>query len=417
MPKSINNDHSIKSEKETILVLASTFPRWQDDKEPRFIYDLCIRLEKEYNIILLTSHCKNSKKIDNISNIQVIRYQYAPENLEQLVYNGGITNNLKYAPWKWLLVPSFFIAQFFAIRKLLKKYPIKLIHAHWLIPQGFLAVLALKTLKKINIPLLCTSHGGDLFGLQDKLSLQIKRWVIEHSNALTVVSHAMLSPLQQLNKKSNNKTHVIPMGTDLSHLFTPKDKIKRHTDRLFFVGCLVKNKGLGTLIKAMPEVIKKYPHIQLLIAGKSPEKDFFINMSQVLKLDKSIFFIGQKSHKELSILYNKATIAIFPFQQAEGLGLVVLEALGCHCPVIVGDVPAMHDIIKNNETGIISERTNIKLLAQNIIKLLDSPEERFRLAHNGRQYALNHFSWESSSSRYNQLINTLIHHSELNFLK
>jgi len=399
--------------KETILVLASTFPRWKNDKEPRFIYDLCIRLTNNYNIILLTSHYENTKKIETLENIQVIRYKYAPEKLEKLVYNGGITTNLKQSLWKWLLVPSFFIVQLVTIIKLLKYHPIKLIHAHWLIPQSFLAVLALKISNKTQIPLLCTSHGGDLFGLQDKISLKIKRWVIKHSSSLTVVSNAMLIPLQQLNSQSINKTHVIPMGTDLTYQFIPRKNISRQSSMLLFAGRLVEKKGVDILIRAIPEVLEKHSDIQLFIAGDGPEKKYLKKISKKLKLEQTIHFIGKQSHNELSILYNKATITIFPFQQAkdgdiEGLGLVVIEALGCGCPVIAGNVPAVHDTIKDNITGIISEHKNSKRLAINIIKLLNSPEKRSSLAHNGREYAIKHFSWEVSSHLYNQTIQKLI---------
>ncbi len=68
--------------KTTLLVLASTFPRWKDDTEPRFVYDLCQRLMSEYEIIVLAPHAKNTKKQESFDGLTVIRYRYAPEKFE-----------------------------------------------------------------------------------------------------------------------------------------------------------------------------------------------------------------------------------------------------------------------------------------------------------------------------------------------
>ncbi len=207
--------------KETLLVLASTFPRWKNDAEPRFVYDLCQGLKKNFKIIVLTSHYPGAKTFEEFNEIKIFRYRYAPAYFEKLVYNGGITTNLYKNKFKWLLVPFFFISQFFSIIQLKKQFPISIIHAHWLIPQGFLALLAMKFIIKPP-KLLCTSHGGDLFGLNDPLSKKIKKWVLKKSDAITVVSSPMLEEVLLLEPEAKNKLSVIPMGTDLQNYLYSK---------------------------------------------------------------------------------------------------------------------------------------------------------------------------------------------------
>ena len=132
------------STKPTILVLASTFPRWKGDTEPRFVYDLCLRLKEEFSIVILAPHAKGTKLKEEMDGLQVHRYRYAPEGLENLAYEGGITAKLKGNKLNYLILPLFFLGQWLAILKLLKQQPVKVIHAHWLIPQGILALLAKK---------------------------------------------------------------------------------------------------------------------------------------------------------------------------------------------------------------------------------------------------------------------------------
>jgi len=77
--------------KPTLLVLASTFPRWKGDTEPRFVYDLCLRLKEEFSVVILAPHAKGTKQQEKMDGLQVYRYRYAPEGLENLAYEGGIT--------------------------------------------------------------------------------------------------------------------------------------------------------------------------------------------------------------------------------------------------------------------------------------------------------------------------------------
>jgi glycosyltransferase involved in cell wall biosynthesis len=398
--------------KHTLLVLASTFPRWINDTEPHFVYDLCQELKGKFHIIVLTSHYSGSKTYEEMNGLKVYRYQYAPAYFEKLVYNGGITTNLKNNLLKYFLLPSFFISQIFSILKILKKYPISLIHAHWLIPQGFLALVALSFLKKTP-KLLCTSHGGDLFGLNDALSKKIKKWVINRSNKITVVSSAMMKKINELVPNIQNKLSIIPMGTNLSNLFIPNHQIAREKNLLLFSGRLVEKKGVDTLIYALADVRKKNPNTRLVIIGDGPEKEDLQKLSEKLGISESIRFIGRLPHSELATWYAKATIAVFPFKQAkngdiEGLGLVMVEALGCACPVIVGDVPAIHDVVEHNKTGLITKQSNHILLAENIIKLLLSPENCQQLAINGRKHVIENFSWSKSSQGYIDIINHLL---------
>src|SRR5690606_9489368 len=108
-----------------------------------------------------------------------------PRTWQTLVYDGGIGNNLRRSKWKYLLLPTFIGMQWLAMRRILRKRRIDAIHAHWLIPQGWVARMAVGT------PFLATSHGGDLFGLQSEPLQRLKRAVANSCTAMTVVSSAM----------------------------------------------------------------------------------------------------------------------------------------------------------------------------------------------------------------------------------
>ena len=408
--RSVINEMTKNSKKPTLLVLASTFPRWNDDTEPRFVYDLCLRLKEEYTLIVLAPHEKGAENKEVIEGLQVYRYRYAPDFLEILAYEGGISAKLKGNKLNYLILPFFFLGQWIAIIKLLKQYPIKAIHAHWLIPQGILALVA-RLVSRNKPAILCTSHGGDLYGLNDPISKTIKRYVIKNVDAMTVVSYAMQDEIKKFVPTAKQVV-VAPMGTDLSNLFIPDDSVKRKPYQLLFVGRLVEKKGLQYLLQAMPDIIKHYPETCLNIAGTGPEQALLEVLVKELKLTKHVFFLGRLSHQALVNEYRQAAMAVFPFVQAkngdvEGLGLVMIEAMGCGCPVIASDIPAVRDVIIDGKTGVLLESANSKDIATKILTLYTNTPARKKLVTQARKFVVNNFDWNISRNTYSDIIKRL----------
>ncbi|GAB6270443.1 MAG: hypothetical protein STSR0003_02830 [Smithella sp.] len=395
-----------------VLVLTSTFPRWENDTEPAFVFELSHRLAASFDVTVLSPRTPGSKRQENMAGMRVIRFPYFLQRWEKLaMHGGGILNKLKSNPLYYLMIPFFLLGQLRAVVVLLRSERFDIIHAHWLIPQGFIAALSLLITRR-KIPLLCTSHGGDLFALKGKGLQRLKRWVMDKSAALTVVSTAMKKTVVDMGIVPD-KVEVIPMGVDLKGLFTPETRVPRKTDELLFVGRLVEKKGVHFLLEAMPNVMKKHPTVRLILAGSGPMEQELKQQAQRLHLSERVDFLGMVTQTQLPALYQRATIAIFPFIVAksgdqEGFGLVQVEAMGCECPVIAGDLPAIHDIITHEENGLIFPSGNAQVLADAIIKLLDEPELRARLAGEGRKRGVQKFDWEIIAGKYAEVYNMLI---------
>jgi glycosyltransferase involved in cell wall biosynthesis len=398
--------------KTTILVLASTFPRWKNDTEPRFVYDLCKKITDEFHVIVLAPHCRNSKKYELFDDLEVYRYQYAPKILENLAYEGGINASLKKNKLNWLILPFFLVSQIFSIYRLINKYSIQGIHAHWLLPQGILALLA-RSLTRQRPKILCTSHGADLYSLNDPLSKKIKKYVINNVEALTVVSSAMQDDINTISPYFKKNIIVAPMGADLTTLFYPINSVTRNPFQLLFVGRLVEKKGIIFLLKAIYNIKTKYPNIRLNIAGTGPEEKKLKSLTKSLKIQTHVTFLGRLSHEQLVSQYRMSIMSIFPFIQAkdgdiEGLGLVMIEAMGCECPVIASNIPAVKDVIIDNKNGILIKPASEKSIEEKIIYLLSNPNKAKNIAKNGREFVLDHFSWESSSQNYRELLRSIL---------
>ncbi len=156
-----------------VLVLTSTFPRWQNDPEPAFVYELSRRLTGKYKVTVLAPRSPGAKDQETMSGMRIKRFGYFFRPLENLAtHSGGIMGRLRTNFLNYLLIPLFFLGQVWALARLLSSERFDFIHAHWIIPQGLMAVMALALTRK-QIPLICTSHGGDMYALQG----EIFRWL------------------------------------------------------------------------------------------------------------------------------------------------------------------------------------------------------------------------------------------------
>ena len=396
-------------DKKRLLILTSTFPRWEDDEDPPFVYELCDRLKAEFQIHVLSPHFPGARKDEILRGIHVNRFRYFFAPFERLAYQGGISATLKKNPFQYGLLPFFFLGELFALVKMLRHHHFHLIHAHWLIPQGMVAVAA-GYLTGSKIPLLSTSHGGDLFGLQGAILNRIKRWVIIKSRALTVVSRNMIDAVERLGVRKK-EIYVIPMGVDLKKRFVPAETM-RGSDKLLFVGRLVEKKGLHYLIHAMPLILNRHPHVTLCIAGDGPEKSNLKRLCKDLGIKGSVRFLGAVRNELLPALYQMSDIVVFPSVIAddgdrEGFGLVLVEALGCECPAVVTDLSAMEDIVEDGKTALVVPQKNVRKLAEKIVLLLENPKMRESLGREGRRYVLRNFDWTIIAGEYKKLIESI----------
>ena len=397
------------NQKKTLLVLASTYPRWQGDHEPGFVHELSKRLTNTFDVIVVCPHAIGSKKYEQLDGVNVYRYRYAPLALETLVNNGGIVTNLKVSPWKILLLPLFFLSQLLMVLRLLKHNKVDVVHAHWLIPQGL--TLALLGLFSKIPPFLVTSHGADLFALRGKLFNSLKRFVAAISTHLSVVSEVMKETLCELGVKSE-KISVLPMGVNME-LFKQAGEVVRSKYELLFVGRLVEKKGLCYLIAAMPEILKSHPDAYLTVIGFGPEEDKLKNQVCDLNLQHKVDFIGAVKQKELVKYYQRAAIFVAPFIKAksgdqEGLGLVLVEAVACGCSVIVSDIPACKDVINDVPNVFLFPVGDINLLSNAVSNVLFHNKKELIKTENANSLLSTRFGWENVVERYSILLNKMV---------
>ncbi len=389
-----------------LLVLASTYPRWPGDHEPGFVHELCRRLARQFQVTVLTSRSPGAADRATVDGVEIVRYAYAPRRLETLVYGGGIATHLKRSPWKWLLVPGFVLAQRRVARRLAREGRAELVHAHWLLPQGVLARGLFR--RGLTRAYVVTSHGGDLYGLRGRLLRRIKQRVAADAAALTVVSSGMRDEAARQGITAKIM-QVMPMGADLQRRFTPDPAISRVPGRVLFAGRLVEKKGLVHLLAAMPEVLARRPDAHLVVAGYGPLRGELETQAQALGIAHAVRFLGAVGQDRLPGHYRRAAVLAAPFVRAasgdlEGLPVVLMEAIGCGCPVIASDIPGVRDLLDEDFADWRVPPGDPRILAQAIVRMLDDGQAMEPRALELRARCLARIDWDSVARGYAALL-------------
>lgn len=387
-----------------LLVLASTYPRWAADPEPGFVHELSKRLVGQFEVIALGPHAPGSETEEVMDGVHVVRYRYGPARLETLVNGGGIVANLKRSPWKWLLMPGFLLAQAWNTWRMIARWRPDVVHAHWLLPQG-LTVAALGLVDRRTPPFVVTSHGTDLFSLRAWPFPAIKRFVTRRAAAITVVSRPMVTECARIGVDTD-RVAIEPMGVDLRSRFTPDHEAVRSRSEILFVGRLVHGKGLRLLVDALPEILKRHPGATLTIAGFGPEESALRERVENLSLSETVQFLGGVTQGRLPELYRRAAVFVMPFVDGsqEGLGLVLVEAAGCGCPVVAGDIPAMQDVVVDDSVGVVVPLGDRSALVDAVCATLAVPDD----ASCQRVEAVAGFDWTLRAKAYAEILNAQV---------
>lgn len=362
--------------KKKLLITASTFPRWKDDSEPRFILDMAIALQEYYEVTVLVPWTQGALKYENIAGVEVYRYHYFPiHKWETLCYPGSIIGRIKEKKVRMFLIPCLLAALWYQLYTKLPYYDFVL--ANWIIPQGVVQTL-------FNKPYVIIGHGSDIMTLNGFLVRLWKKKCLKKASEFCVVSNSLKEKVKELNLGVVPK--VVPMGFNENE-FGPQYRINNFFEQngkkvVLFVGRLVEIKGVSYLIEAM----KNIDDAILVIVGDGPLKPKL--MKQAEELEDRILFLGSKCHKELKAIYASADIFVMPSivdsnGATEGFGLVMLEAMASGLPVIAFNTGGIAEIIQNEQNGLLVEEKNICALSNGIKRILTDYELRSNLIEHG----------------------------------
>jgi glycosyltransferase involved in cell wall biosynthesis len=287
--------------------------------------------------------------------------------------------------------------------KVAKKNPPDLIHAHWVLPNGFIGARLSKTL---GVPLIVSLHGSDMYlARKKKIFGSFARWVLKRASAVTACSPDLQEQAVQLSKREVTLTEY---GVDVN-LFSPGDDRQQGT--VLAVGRLVHKKGFVELLHAFSQIFKYYKNNTIEIVGDGPLLQPLREKAAQLGIAERVKLPGAAQHSDLPALYRRAEIVAVPSitdlsGNRDGLPNVLLEALASGCAVIASDIPGIRNVIKDHQDGLLVRSGDIDSLSSAMVELFRDPELRERLGAAARLRAANELSWDVKCKQLEDIYST-----------
>ncbi len=274
------------------------------------------------------------------------------------------------------------------------------VHGHdWLVAQA--AVLVQEAAR---VPFVLTVHATESGRMGGMLVTDLSRavdstenWAVNRADGVIVCSTFMLEEVTGLFDCDPERISVIPNGIDADQWRTPEAR-RRAMRREFggplvvYTGRLEAEKGVQTLVDAMPILRRKVPEARAVVVGEGSAAGDLRARARRRRLGEAVRFTGHVSEADLRALVSAANAAVVP-SLYEPFGFVALEAAVMGAPLIVARTGGLADIVRDGLTGWQYPPGDAAGLAAVLEEALSDPKRARERATAARSDVMARYSW------------------------
>ncbi len=278
----------------------------------------------------------------------------------------------------------------------------RVIHAHdWLVA---FAARAIKHARRL--PLVATIHATE-FGRHNGLHnptqnyiSNVEWWLTYEAWRVIVCSRYMEGELKYIFQLPSDKITVIPNGVRPENFEPPENnRVRRdfyaapEEKIVFYVGRLVREKGVQVLLEAIPQVLARVPNVKFIIGGKGPYEGELRALAANLGVSSRVYFTGYVDDEVRNALYHWADVAVFP-SLYEPFGIVILEAMAARTPVVATDTGGISEIIEHGLDGLKVPPGDSRALADSILSVLYDPARAKMMQERAFRKIRKQYDWQ-----------------------
>ncbi len=405
-----------------ICTLTHTYPRFPDDINAPFVEKLMENIARKGNeVSVLTAYDPewNRKAEDHTVDLRTYRYIW-PDSLHILGYSRTIEGNIRFRKRVMFLSPFLFMHAYNAFFRLVNEKNPDILHAHWLLPNGFIAG---HVSRLTGIPLIIQTHGSDVFTAEkNALFRSMARYAAKHA-------HYIVSPSPDLTKRlggigiDTGKIGLVPntVEADFSSEVTPDD-----TDRLkktlgispdrtvvLAMGRMVYVKGFDFLLEAFRKVACERKNVTLVLAGGGVIFDELKELSSRLGIGDRVIMPGAVMRREVPVYFKMADIYVVPSIRHEsgavdGLPVVVPEAMASGLPVIASDLSGIPVLIRDGHNGMLVKERDVEGIADALKKLIDNQALRNQFGERSRRIIEKSVNYDTISDHFSNIYKEIV---------
>ena len=294
----------------------------------------------------------------------------------------------------------------------LLRHQISIIHAHMLFGPAFAAALAGRLLgKKVIVKLGSSGPTGEIQISQRTARGRLRLTLLRHWADVIVALDGDMQAEALSAGFLPERIYRMGNGIDVSS-FTParsreaaKAKLEKQNKVLvLFIGRLVPQKSLPTLLKALHQAVKSCPNLHLVLVGGGIEQAALQGLVDELKLREFVTFAGNQS--DVKPYLNAADIFVLP-SESEGMSNALMEGMATGLPCIATPVGANLEMLDNGKYGMLVPVGNVGAWAAALVELAENPIRRMELGNAAHQRIKAEYDFSVVGARYEALYQDL----------
>jgi phosphatidylinositol alpha-1,6-mannosyltransferase len=269
--------------------------------------------------------------------------------------------------------------------------------------------------RREGIPYGVMLHGTELLLLRDRIRSSRRkgtaaRLIFRNASVLMAISGwtraLCLEVLAELGLGPDEiEVRAIPLGTDPLHFRPGLDTVPVRARYglepgrwLLTVARLAAHKGIDAGLRVVAELRESHPDLRYAIVGSGRMQRELEALARALGVTDRVRFLTDVPDADLPALYNCAEIYLGLSRPAElmieGFGISLAEASACAVPVVGGRTGGIPDAVRDGETGILVDSTDLRAVLDVVRSLLCEPELGRRLGQAGRRAVESYFNWD-----------------------
>ncbi len=201
------------------------------------------------------------------------------------------------------------------------------------------------------------------------------------------------------------KASVVPLGVNPAEFYPSENASIELT--ILYAGNLIQAKGVAYLVRALSKIVETVPETRLRIAGDGPEKRNLQMLTESLRIEDNVEFLGAVPFPQMPGLFRQSSIFCLP-TLAEAFGLGLLQAMASGIPVIASRVGGIPYFVEDGKSGYLVPSCDVDALVEKLLFLLQDPGKRAEMGAFNRQLVQSKYNWTHIVDRLEDIYKSVL---------
>ena len=350
-------------------------------------------------------------------------YRYAPGGFPHAFgYAGALKADVRLRASAVAVAPMAVAAGIRAARHVARSANATIMHGHWVVPGGFMGLLA----RGGRLPLVISLHGSDVYVAErHRLARWAARAAFTRAAWVTACSTDLRDRAIAIGAAAE-RSEVLPYGVDTARFSPAPEGRSAARERLghggpspivFTAGRLVRKKGFEYLIEAAARLAPRWPALRVVIAGGGDLDAELRQRARNAGLAGTVQFLGAVPQSDMPAWLSAADIVAVPSVRddegnVDGLPNVVMEALASATPLVSTAAGGIGSVVQHGRTGLLVPERDADALAAAIETLLTNEQLREQIGQAARREACERYTWDRFAERLEEVFDLAVERAQ-----